>query len=320
MNNKLLLNPFLRIYPDLHGGLFILENGLNGERITIEDLQIIETLRYASDPTSRNFLERLITFSDKHRGRRFFQRLIDKGFLLGIDNEIIAIYKDFMSKYSWQDFFLAIKDGERNRARINKKIRIDASKNKQYKFSRQDFFDKLLRRRTTRNFNGVSLDKKSFKSILSDGVDFYRFLGGHIIDSGYIRVFIVVLRVDNLERGIYEYDYVKDHLRAVELGNFEKDLQQIVAGQSFMRGCSFAMLITANVNQLVGMLGISYADLVIEIGKLSHSVLVVATQSELGVFQTPAIIDSKAQNMLKTSLFIDDAFYILGVGYKANQT
>lgn len=322
MSKKLLLNPFVRVYPDLHGGLFVLENGLNGERVAIGDLQIIEILQRASKPILRNHLARLFTPLDEHKGKQFFRTLLDKGFLLETSSEILAVHKDFISKYNWQDFFLAIKEGERDKNKINKRLVADVNRKikNELSLNRQEFFNKLLRRRTTRNFNGVPLSKKSLRGILSDGIDFYRSLGGCITDTRHIRLFIVILRVDNLERGVYEYDYVRGHLRAIVLGDFENNLQQIIAGQGFMKGCSFAMLVTADVDQLVGKFGVSYADLIIEVGKLSHGVLVAATQSKLGVFQTPAMIDSKVRDLLKTSLFIDDAFYILGIGHKTNRT
>ena len=81
-----------------------------------------------------------------------------------------------------------------------------------------------------------------------------------------------------------------------------------------MQGASFCIIITAKIEPIVGDENIKYKDMIIEIGKIGHCFLEQSTNNNLGVFQTPAIVDSEASELLGTKVYEEDSFYILAIG------
>jgi SagB-type dehydrogenase family enzyme len=162
----------------------------------------------------------------------------------------------------------------------------------------------LLRRRSTRRFNGGSI-------LLRDAEDMLRFAfrpfgkdgGESLLTRAVIGTHLVSFAVEGLPSGVYALDPETLALTLKRAGDFRTDLHAVSLGQDIASDCAFALVHTADMEQLVSVYGDrGYRYACMDCGMIGERVQLWATHTELGSSGIGGYYDDLANELLDLPL------------------
>ena len=132
--------------------------------------------------------------------------------------------------------------------------------------------------------------------------------------------YVIALRVEGLESGLYHY-CVEDHsLTRIKTGDFEEPLISLLYGQYFAKGLSCGIFLTARFEKTWWKYpdSRSYRVALLDIGHASQTVLLAATALGLQTWLTAAFSDTGVEEFLGLQETTEAPILFLGVGYGDN--
>lgn len=158
----------------------------------------------------------------------------------------------------------------------------------------------ILRRRSTRRFNGGSVSLRDAEEMLRFA---FRPLGAHrespLLAPGALTHHVVALAVDGILPGVYALDPHDLTLSPRRGGDFRHDLQSVGLGQDLAHDCAFALVTTADMAALVeayGDRGYRYACM--DCGQVGQRIQLWAVHRDLGSSGIGGYFDDLANEML----------------------
>jgi len=186
----------------------------------------------------------------------------------------------------------------------------------------------LLARRTHRHFGAgtIPLERVSVILRLTWGVTGYlRWPGlGRLLlktsPSGGARhpleVYLFVLRVAGLPRGVYHYRADRHSLELLSRKASEERLVEMCAGQDWIRHCSALFVMTGVFPRVMWRYRFSraYRVVLLEAGHFCQTFCLVATWLGLAPFCTAALVDEQVEKDLGLNGATETVLYAAGVG------
>jgi SagB-type dehydrogenase family enzyme len=162
----------------------------------------------------------------------------------------------------------------------------------------------VLRRRSTRRFNGGSIT-------LRDAEDMLRFAfrplgsggGESLLTRGVIGFHLVDFALEGLPAGVYALDTETLALSPGRAGDFRSDLLAISLGQDLAADCAFALICTADMERLVSVYGDrGYRYACMDCGIIGERLQLWAVHRELGTSGIGGYYDDLANELLELPL------------------
>jgi len=186
----------------------------------------------------------------------------------------------------------------------------------------------LLSRRTVRKFSGKGFTMGGLGGVLKlacQPVKLVRNATEAALDadplvlslSSYspFEVYVVALRIPGLACGAYHYDLRRHCLAPIASGEFEDELGRIAIGQG-VHGAAAVFLVTACYGRYMWRYRDSRAlrNVYIEAACLAHRLILASQGWEQGAFLTPALRDSRADNLLDIDGVDEAVLYLVAIG------
>lgn len=178
----------------------------------------------------------------------------------------------------------------------------------------------ILKRRSTRVYNGANLTLDELKSILD-----FTYQPQHYIDQGLdnapdyfdlslIETFIAVSGVNNLEEGCYYWAPKAAELRQIRFKNFRRELHYLCLGQDLGRDAGAVVFHTADLKKAVNKVGDrAYRYLHMDAGHLGQRMNLAAIHLGLGASGIGGFFDDQVNEIL--GIPVDEAvIYITTLG------
>jgi SagB-type dehydrogenase family enzyme len=163
----------------------------------------------------------------------------------------------------------------------------------------------ILRRRSTRAYNGANLTLDELKAILD-----FTYQPHHYIDQGLdsspdyfdlslIETFVAVSGVTDLEEGCYYYAPKAQELRQIRFKNFRRELHYLCLGQELGRDAGAIVFHTADLKKAVAKAGDrAYRYLHMDAGHLGQRLNLAAIHLGLGVSGIAGFFDDQVNEVL----------------------
>lgn len=163
----------------------------------------------------------------------------------------------------------------------------------------------ILRRRSTRAYNGANLTLNELKALLD-----FTYQPQHYIDQDFdiapdyfdlslIETFIAVSGVDGLEEGCYYYAPKAQELRQIRFKNFRRELYYLCLQQELGRDAAAVLFHTADLNTAVEKYGDRvYRYLHLDAGHLGQKLNLAAIRLNLGVSGIGGFFDDQVNEVL----------------------
>jgi SagB-type dehydrogenase family enzyme len=163
----------------------------------------------------------------------------------------------------------------------------------------------ILKRRSTRAYNGANLTLDELKSLLD-----FTYQPEHYMDQGLdsspdyfdlslIETFIAVSGVTNLEEGCYYYAPKAQELRQIRFKNFRRELHYLCLGQELGRDAGAVVFHTADLKKAVTKQGDrAYRYLHMDAGHLGQRLNLAAIHLGLGVSGIGGFFDDQVNEVL----------------------
>jgi SagB-type dehydrogenase family enzyme len=204
---------------------------------------------------------------------------------------------------------------------------------RRYRGAADPFFETLLTRRTHREFarGKVSLEHVATLLQATWGVQgYFRATGfGRLpyktSPSGGARhpgeVYLMALRVDGLERGLYHYSAADHVLTRLPADVGPRSASEYCAGQSYAGKAAALFVMTAVFARTMWKYrrARAYRVVLLETGHLCQTFCLTATRLGLAPFSTAALKDSLIERDLELDGISESVLYIAGVGLPARR-
>lgn len=164
--------------------------------------------------------------------------------------------------------------------------------------------DAIVRRRSARSYGTRPLATTELATLLTlaNGVReaqqlslrtvAYRRYVTNSGNLGSVEIYPVVLRVEDLDPGIYHFDTVGHHLALVSQGHFESWLREAVLLQLEFAGAALVLVLTSAFGRLKAKYGPrGYKLGLLDVGHVSQNVYLIATALGLNVCSTAGFVD-----------------------------
>lgn len=163
----------------------------------------------------------------------------------------------------------------------------------------------IVKRRSTRAYNGANLTLDELKAILD-----FTYQPQHYIDQGLdgspdyfdlslIETFVAVSGVTDLEEGCYYYAPKAQELRQIRFKNFRRELHYLCLGQELGRDAGAVIFHTADLKKAVDKQGDrAYRYLHMDAGHLGQRINLVAIYLGLGVSGIGGFFDDEVNEVL----------------------
>ena len=174
----------------------------------------------------------------------------------------------------------------------------------------------LEKRRSVRDFTTDSLKLENVSQLLWAAQGITGSSGKRTAPSAGalfpLELYIVVARVEGLDAGLYHYDPVKHKLEMKKSGSLLKTLAKSALGQSAIKKCAAAVLVTAVFQRTAKKYGERAEQYVwIEAGHAAQNLLLQATALKLGAVAIGAFYENKVK---KSFGLKEEPLYIIPVG------
>lgn len=165
--------------------------------------------------------------------------------------------------------------------------------------------DTILKRRSTREYNGANLSFDQLKALLD-----FTYQPQHYVDRGLdnapdyfalklIETFIAVSGVTGLEDGCYYYAPKAQELRQIRFKNFRQELHFLCLGQALGRDAAAVVFHTADLAQAIAQYGDrAYRYLHLDAGHLGQRLNLAAIHLGLGVSGIAGFFDDRVNEVL----------------------
>ena len=112
-------------------------------------------------------------------------------------------------------------------------------------------------------------------------------------------IYVLVQGVEGLQRGVYYYDIENSKLLLCKKGLEDQEISACIQNQNWINGGGFSLLIGSQWERYAWMYRHSraYMNLLIQLGELSQEFLTVAYNAKLCGWMTPAVTESKANQL-----------------------
>jgi len=315
--SQLKLNPHLFLYPGNQG--FILWDCLNHQQYEIDKptLNALYDLSQGQHTETHidDFIEANICSTDPFPDFEWGWDPLSKFYHVGVSDIFEDLHKspdEFVKEY----LEIQEEDEARDEAPCDVLFKSEIAQD----LHNISFGEVLLKRKTTRQFDGSSLTIEKIGELLYASCGEIHGEWKEIQEAGYktsarrrafpsggalypFRVFLIAIRVEGLSAGVYEYSprqnglkFVKD-LRGIEI---DSKLTDILCSQYFCEGLAAGIVFVPSFERAWGKYphSRSYRDVFLEIGHCSQSVLLAATALDMQTWMTAAFKDEKLKSFL----------------------
>ena len=163
----------------------------------------------------------------------------------------------------------------------------------------------ILKRRSTRGFNGEEITLDELKQLLSftyQTQDYWQQgleANPDFFDLNLISTFVAVSSVTDLEEGCYYYAPNSQELRQIRFKNFRKELHYLCLGQELGRDAAAVVFHTADLKQAIKGYGDrAYRYLHMDAGHLGQRLNLAAIYLQLGVSGIAGFFDNQVNEVL----------------------
>lgn len=210
----------------------------------------------------------------------------------------------------------------------------DAVRLPPHEMARDTFFETLHARRTHREFARGKLSLENVSKLLQTTWGVQGYLETNVFGplphktspSGGARhpgeVYLMALRVDGLERGMYHYQS-KDHRLARLPAKVSPRMASVYcADQKYFSGAAALFIMTAVFARTMWKYGRAraYRVVLLETGHLCQTFCLTATRLGLAPFSTAALRDSLIEKDLGLDGIAESVLYVAGVGLVAGRS
>jgi len=188
--------------------------------------------------------------------------------------------------------------------------------------------DILFRRRTTRKFSEKPISLKQLSTILYYSCQPLKLVRDYamlkrrehpiiLVLSSYtpFEVYFYANNVTNLTKGLYHYNMRTHSISLLKKGVYNKEMKKIAIGQG-VENASVVFLISSIFERYMWRYRNSraYRNLLIECSSLAQRIILVTVAVNLRQFLTPAIRDSRADNLFGLDGYSEAFNYLIAVG------
>ncbi len=186
----------------------------------------------------------------------------------------------------------------------------------------------MLDRRTCRSFAGAPVSVEDLSNILNIGckqaLRIRRYAEEKFNENPHLltyslftpfEVYLVVLNVEGLEKGVYHYNMKNNELEIIKNGDYTNQIYDISRKQ-FVDKSSFVVLISAVYTRYMWRYRHprAYINLLTDAGRLAHKFILSATSLNLKNFLTPAIKESSCDKLLGLDGWKEGSLYLVAIG------
>ncbi|MDX2096747.1 MAG: SagB/ThcOx family dehydrogenase [Leptolyngbyaceae cyanobacterium bins.59] len=169
----------------------------------------------------------------------------------------------------------------------------------------EDLEKSILRRRSTRAYNGAPLTLEELAALLD-----FTYQPHHYQDQGFdeapdyfdlslIETFVAVSDVKGLDEGCYYYAPKAQELRQIRFKNFRRELHYLCLGQELGRDAAAIVFHAADLSTAIAQYGDrAYRYLHLDAGHLGQRLNLAATQLKLGVSGIAGFFDNQVNEVL----------------------
>lgn len=183
-----------------------------------------------------------------------------------------------------------------------------------------DLEQTILKRRSTRAYNGLSLTLEELQSLLDFTYQPQHYQAQGLnpepdyCDLNLIQTFLAVSAVTGLDAGCYYYAPQAQELRQIRFKNFRQDLYYLCLGQELGRDAGVVLFHTADLSAAVTQYGDrAYRYLHLDAGHLGQRLNLAALHLGLGVSGIGGFFDNQVNEVL--GIPVDEAvLYITTLG------
>lgn len=189
----------------------------------------------------------------------------------------------------------------------------------------------LLARRTCRRFEPHDMTATAVSSLLYHGFEPMRTFRrrdddvetiSHPVAAHFgINVYVLVVRNESLNVGLYEYAPVNHELRPVDTGfdgpePVTETLSDLLYDQPYVRNASLCVWFTLDFETYARLRpnSVGLRELYANVSSHAHRLTLVATAYDFGVFQSAAIKDGEADDLLGLDGEAESVGYLLAIG------
>ncbi len=165
--------------------------------------------------------------------------------------------------------------------------------------------DAILRRRSTRAYNGADITFEELKALLDFTYQPQHYINQDLdpspdyFDLTLLETFIAVSGVRGLEEGCYYYAPKAQELRQIRFKNFRRELHYLCLGQNLGRDAAAVLFHTADLKNAVAKTGDRvYRYLHADAGHLGHRLNLAAIHLGLGVSGIGGFFDDQVNEVL----------------------
>lgn len=189
--------------------------------------------------------------------------------------------------------------------------------------------DVLLNRKTSRNFKDIKLSMENLSYILFYGTYSARNIRKQLKEnlekdpalySNSVftsnEIYIAILNVDGIEKGIYHYDMESHGLHELSLNKDLSNIDYYCYGQPEMKNAAAVFFISANYEKYMWRYRHerAYRNLLIDVSQLAQSLILATTSNNQKTFLTPALRDTELVNLFELDPLKEDIRYLVAVG------
>lgn len=163
----------------------------------------------------------------------------------------------------------------------------------------------MLKRRSTRAYNGAALSFEELKALLDFTYQPHHYIDQDLdgspdyFDLSLIETFIAVSGVTGLEEGCYYYAPRASELRQIRFKNFRRELHYLCLGQELGRDAAAVLFHTADLKTAVAQYGDRvYRYLHMDAGHLGQRLNLAAIRLNLGVSGIGGFFDNQVNEVL----------------------
>ena len=192
--------------------------------------------------------------------------------------------------------------------------------------------DAMVNRQSVRQFSKEKLPVEVFSNILFEatlnirGAEESKLKGDKffLLNSFYswLNIFVVAQGIEDVARGIYQYDPLEHTLTLSQAEFRNKSLTECIQNQFWVGGGGFCTFAVVDWERYMWIYRHSraYVNLLIQLGEFGQEFLHAMYKVGVGGWMTPAVNESLASDLLGLDADKEDAMYFIKAGYPLSGT
>lgn len=169
----------------------------------------------------------------------------------------------------------------------------------------QDLETTILKRRSTRRYNGAELTLAELRALLDFTYQPHHYVSQNFdadpdyFDLSLLQTFVAVSAIEGLDEGCYYYAPHSQELRQIRFKNFRRELHYLCLGQDLGRDAAAVLFHTADLPTAIGKYGDRvYRYLHMDAGHLGQRLNLAAIRLGLGVSGIAGFFDDQVNEVL----------------------